>query len=78
MKTIAASILILVAAPALAKPIPKVDIDQTCRTAEITKMTMHLSPEARYAQCFESAQVNYDKLKLIWGTLTEEKSTALP
>lgn len=66
--------LVLITGPALAAPIPKVDVDGVCRDSASSsgKRDTRL-PEERYQACFETNQAHYDRLKALWPTLSEEQ-----
>lgn len=75
MRTIAAAILTLVAAPALAEPIPKVDVVAACRLYANTA-TSPSKVQGRNDLCIERAQSTYDKLKTVWGNVSDSEQRA--
>ena len=72
MRFVIATALIFASGYALSEPIPRTDIDGHCRKAFDRQALQITSALEHYTRCFNLAQSNYDKLKAIWPTVSEE------
>ncbi|MBE7245080.1 MAG: hypothetical protein INR63_09020, partial [Actinomycetospora chiangmaiensis] len=59
---------ILFAAPALADAVPNLDVEKTCKSAQVTNTT--ISDQANYDGCLRSEREAKKEAERQWGTYT--------
>jgi hypothetical protein len=63
-----AIIAILIAVPALADAVPNLDVEKTCKSAQVTNTT--ISDQANYDGCLRSEREAKKEAERQWGTYT--------